>query len=437
MGVLRFDGDLARWIRGPERTQLVVLCLGNDTAVRVRINWKRLMAALLLTATSVLVVTDDLPIWGNARSTPVPATVSLGAPGGMTASRDPNLDAPRSGPIVQQIRRGGEVELPLGILVSGNPEGAAVEVRGLPPRAILSAGYPLGTDGWRILASELADAKVRPPPDFTGTIELSVELRLSDKTVADRQSVVLEWPRSGPDGTLSAPVNTVSMPAAMTPTPMPSDADNRADLIAISGKLNAQKIDLLLQCGLELFSAGEVAAARVPLERAAKAHDARAAFVLAATYDSIVLERFNFHDPAANATMALTWYARAKEFALSSVQPDGLLELPVQASSVAAKDVGFPLDAGVAERLLKRGQEFMQYGQVAEARTIFQRVAALGDPRGAREIAESYKPSALQRAHARGISSDLLMALVWYRKADELGLIDAQRRSAQLAAGRD
>ena len=82
---------------------------------------------------------------------------------------------------------------PLGIRVSGEAVGLAVEIRGLPTGTTLSSGRPLGSDGWRILAADIGKAMIHPPPGSSGTIDVAVELRLADDNVIDRGSYRLEW----------------------------------------------------------------------------------------------------------------------------------------------------------------------------------------------------------------------------------------------------
>jgi TPR repeat protein len=59
---------------------------------------------------------------------------------------------------------------------------------------------------------------------------------------------------------------------------------------------------------------GDLASARLVLQRAAEAGDPRAALMLAGTYDPIVLEKLGIQGIAADIILARSWYERATEF---------------------------------------------------------------------------------------------------------------------------
>jgi hypothetical protein len=46
---------------------------------------------------------------------------------------------------------------------------------------------------WRVSVEELAGAGITPPRGFVGAIDLVLELRLADNTLADRKSLRVEW----------------------------------------------------------------------------------------------------------------------------------------------------------------------------------------------------------------------------------------------------
>jgi TPR repeat protein len=63
-----------------------------------------------------------------------------------------------------------------------------------------------------------------------------------------------------------------------------------------------------------LIASGDLAAARLVLQRAAEAGDARGALALAGTYDPMVLEKLPLHGFAPNIAMARSWYEKARQF---------------------------------------------------------------------------------------------------------------------------
>jgi hypothetical protein len=79
-------------------------------------------------------------------------------------------------------------------------------------------------------------------------------------------------------------------------------------------QLDSDEIAALLKRGDQLIASGDLAAARLVLQRAAEAEDARAALALAGTYDPIVLERRALHGFTPNIALARIWYERAEQF---------------------------------------------------------------------------------------------------------------------------
>lgn len=194
----------------------------------------------------------------------------------------PSLVANQAGP-----RRVGEA-FPLGVSVAGPGDGALLAVGGLANGATLSAGRPAGDNGWRLSAAELNDVVIQPPRDFVGAMDLTIELRLADDILADRRSLRFEWA----EATVSQ-----TMPRAQT-----------------IRQLDPGEIAALLKRGDKLIASGDLAAARLVLQRAAEAGDARAALALAGTYDPVVLEKLEVHGFAPNIATARAWYEKAQQF---------------------------------------------------------------------------------------------------------------------------
>jgi hypothetical protein len=183
---------------------------------------------------------------------------------------------------------------PLAAAVTGSVIGASVVVDGLVKGSTLTAGLPLGANAWRLAASDLPNALVRPPEGFVGAMDVVLELRLVDDTVSDRRPLRLEWASGAPKRSTGYPIRQL-------------DREETADLI---GR------------GEKFIKAGELASARLVLQRAAEAGDQRAALMLAGTFDPIVLEKIGIQGFAPDIirgfapdiALARTWYERAKEF---------------------------------------------------------------------------------------------------------------------------
>jgi hypothetical protein len=182
----------------------------------------------------------------------------------------------------------------LDISLSRATEGASLLVGGLPPGAAVSAGRPSGSKWWRLSQSELEGAVVTPPHGFAGSMDLVLELRLADASLADHKTLRLEW----------------LPPTPTEPTP--------AEPAFVPRRLDPGEIEALLEHGQQSIAKGDLAAARALFQRAAEAGDAIAAFALAETYDPIALKRLGEQGFAPDIAMARTWYERAQKFGSNS-----------------------------------------------------------------------------------------------------------------------
>src|SRR5205085_2735935 len=133
-------------------------------------------------------------------------------------------------------------------------------------------------------AAEVGNAVIRPPRSFIGSMDIVAELRLSDGTVVERRP--LHFERAAPQ-----PPRQVAL-----------------------RQLDADEIATLIRRGEEFIANGDLAAARLMLQRAAEAGDARAALALAGTYDPTVLEQLGVKGFAPDVALAQAWYEKAKDF---------------------------------------------------------------------------------------------------------------------------
>lgn len=85
-------------------------------------------------------------------------------------------------------------------------------------------------------------------------------------------------------------------------------------------RINQAELANLLKRGKELIDVGDIASARLLLQRAADAREPQAAFALAGTYDPEVLSRVKAYGIAPDLVIARNWYERAKEFGSPDAQ---------------------------------------------------------------------------------------------------------------------
>jgi hypothetical protein len=264
-----------------------------------------LMVALAILIASQLIMRNLLPLMGNdADSTGGTPRAGANQESAIAEWRVSRVFGSRL-QFPQSISYVGPDTIPLGIQVDGQTVGLALEISGLPSGATISKGRPIPGGGWRILAADVRNAMIYLPAGFSGEINLAVELRLFDDTVVDRGSLRLKWLQTKPiesANATAAPEGTANKVAA------PTD-QNTTNL-----HRESEPIELLIGRSEKLISEGNVEAARILLQPAAEAQDARAALALGATYDPIMLAILQAHGAAADVSLALDWYKKARDF---------------------------------------------------------------------------------------------------------------------------
>jgi hypothetical protein len=93
-----------------------------------------------------------------------------------------------------------------------------------------------------------------------------------------------------------------------------------------------------------------------------------------------------------------------------------------------------PQDRERAMRLLVKGNEQLEEGNVSAARLFFERAADAGLAEGAMALAATFDAAELGRRNVRGIKPDSKLARQWYERARQLGAGDADDRLRRLGA---
>ncbi|NWG23733.1 MAG: hypothetical protein HXY30_04825 [Pseudorhodoplanes sp.] len=222
--------------------------------------------------------------------------------------------------------------VPLNIALTGGvPAGGDAIISGFPPGTSLSAGEDFGAAGWRVDLADLPKLRAHVPPGFAGSTDLVVEMRGADASVLDRKTMRLDI--ASPRLALASVAPAQTLPPndaterARPAFPPPAQPPFKPDIPAVAAlprsaperteparKLEPSEIAMLLRRGEELTKTGDLAGARLLLQRAADARHAGAAFALAATYDPIVLRQMPVIGQSGDADKARYWYERAREF---------------------------------------------------------------------------------------------------------------------------
>jgi hypothetical protein len=222
--------------------------------------------------------------------------------------------------LVQESRGTTGEPAPLGVTLQGRADNGVVMITGLIADMTLSTGSAVGAAAWQVPATQevLGNTWIIPPKDFAGVVDLLAELHLADTSIAHRRPIHLEWATARPPVAAATPARETQRPAAALPRQ------------PVQRQLEPEEIAVLVKRGKDFIAAGDLAAARIMLQRAAEARDADAALALAATYDPVILRELKVYGIAADVAMARTWYDKAKEF--GSAEASRLLEILASAT---------------------------------------------------------------------------------------------------------
>jgi hypothetical protein len=91
-----------------------------------------------------------------------------------------------------------------------------------------------------------------------------------------------------------------------------------------------------------------------------------------------------------------------------------------------------PIDPPEVAALLKRGQDYLQNGDIVSARLMLRRAAGAGDPHAALLLGATFDPFVLRDLGVLGFTPDPAQARTWYQRAADAGVPEATRRLERL-----
>jgi len=210
------------------------------------------------------------------------------------AQAEPSAQATRLIVSEPHLQKKG-LAVPLGVTVKNSVEGGLVVIGGLVKGTKLSAGHAVGDKNWYLFATDLNNVMIEPPQDFSGTMEVSIELLLADTAVVDRHTIRFQWEEPHTAVIVAQPAGKKELTLKLPP----------------------EEIEGLLKRGENLIATGDITAARLVLTRPAEAGDARAAYALAKTYDRIVLEQLHAYGLSPDPALAQHWYEKARQLGVT------------------------------------------------------------------------------------------------------------------------
>jgi hypothetical protein len=163
----------------------------------------------------------------------------------------------------------------------------------------------------------VATANVAPGPEITNaTASTAVALigvtpsTAAPPAVSNAETPIAE--RAIPAVETTAPPAAEMPIAAISTASMPRNEADGGPAGNVARHFNSDDIVRFSKRGKELLKAGDVAAARLALQRAAEAGDPDAALTLGQTYDPFVLGGLGVYGIAADREAARTWYKKAQ-----------------------------------------------------------------------------------------------------------------------------
>lgn len=153
---------------------------------------------------------------------------------------------------------------------------------------------------------------VSTPPDPPSAAE-ETRRRVQTQAVAPEPRPAAEHQVASVAPAVTPPIGSTAAPAepaenaGSAPASIPAPA-------APARSLSSDETASLLKRGEDYLNGGDFAAARLVLQRAADAGNARGALLLASTYDPLVLQRLGAYAFAADVAKARAWYEKARDY---------------------------------------------------------------------------------------------------------------------------
>jgi hypothetical protein len=266
---------------------------------------------------------------GGARGKPVslipydPTEYELSVPRSLqsTPVPEPYRSAPRARSWIGMMRFAAAVIVAILALVVGTL---------LTPRDIATNGY----------LDDRPSVALEGPPK---SVDVDRIIVASERPVAPKLGVGGELQERPSERALeSAPFGDTIAGAAMSEQAPPAMAQKATPPIAqtmtadlVTRQLERDEVAALLKRGEDFISSGDLASARLVLQRAVEAGDVHAALALAGTFDPHLLAKLD-QGLAADVVMARFWYERAKQFG-SAEAPQRLEQLESQVNATVRR----------------------------------------------------------------------------------------------------
>jgi hypothetical protein len=261
---------------------------------------------------------------------------------------------------------------PLSIAVKPEASGeqALVSITGVPDGARLNAGVDAGGGNWLLPPHRLKGLSINVPTTASEPFLLGVQLLDSNvrTPLSDRKQFAIRVAAAKPDA-----ASLFAIPRAASPESAPREQQRPAPTKAAASPA---------------FSTQTIAAPAVAAPRPEPETQAADANFMTQTVPV----------PAAQQPAA----SRLTSLAAPAFQARGAPQTEI-------------------EDLIREGNKRMREGDILEARQLYQKAVAFGDPEAALAMGRSYDPIYFSRIDRKNAEPDAARAFDWYRKAMDAG----------------
>jgi hypothetical protein len=202
---------------------------------------------------------------------------------------------------------------------AGAPVDAGANVAAAPGKAS-RADRPIAVKTIAIMPAQPRETEARNDTDFAAAkAQLARELMPPETEMTGAGKPRIQEASVNPSPRVAEDANSGAAP---------SDRGHSSEPRSSSRAFDTSEAQQLIRRAEQLLASGDIAAARLILQRMAEANEQRAALLLASTYDPLVLEKLRVYAFAADVPKARSWYEKARE--MGSPEASHRLELLAQ-----------------------------------------------------------------------------------------------------------
>jgi len=208
------------------------------------------------------------------------------------------------------------------------PSNTYIRIRGMNPMMALTSGHVIAPGAWAVPIAALPDLRLVIPAGAAGKTEVHVALVAIDGgVVAEAKTTLIvsgaalggtgraeqQSTPSAPPAVATAAPSVIVLPPSMPRNPQSPPARTGQSRPAGLSDADRKRAESFLDRGRKLLASGNIASARLFLQRAADAGLADGALAMGDTFDPIELRRLDAIGIHPDPSEARHWYEKARE----------------------------------------------------------------------------------------------------------------------------